>query len=44
MEEVLIELDEKWIEKEKIQNSKISTLCVYPVDWTLSRSTEHTKK
>ncbi|XXG74389.1 hypothetical protein AAC387_Pa07g3125 [Persea americana] len=31
------ELDEKWIEKEKFQNSGITALCVYSVDWTLSR-------
>ena len=44
MEEIWDELDEKWTEEEKSQNFRIAVLCMYPVDRTLSRSTEHTKK
>ena len=43
MEEIEDELDEKWIEKEKSQNSEMSALYVYPVNRPPARSTGHTK-
>ena len=41
MKVIWIELDEKWIGKEKIHNFGISVICVYPVDRPPSRSTGH---